>query len=296
MIKELKKLKCGKVTERIDLSKYTTYKLQGTGAILVEPENKKELLTLLQYIKKNNVPYKILGGGSNLIFAGNYEGILIRLNAFDTLEINDTKIKVGAGYPLVKLALKVSRMGYTGLEFATGIPGTIGGAIYNNAGAYGSDMGYIVESIEVITPDLEIKTLYNRDLDFHYRTSFLKQNRGYVCLQANIVLKKGKKEEIMEIIEDRKRRRLMSQPLEFPSAGSVFRNPKDKDPAGKLIEDLGLKGYQIGGAKVSEKHANFIITDGTAKGQDVIKLIREIQNKVKETYDIDLILEQEIVE
>lgn len=296
MIKELKKLKCGKVSENVALSNYTTYKLKGTASILVEPDNKQELMNLLQYIKKNNVPYKIIGGGSNLIFKGDYAGILIHLNALNHLEIKDTKVTVGAGYPLLKLALKLSRMGYTGMEFATGIPGTVGGAIYNNAGAYGSDMGYIVESILVITPELEIKKLYNRDLDFHYRTSFLKQNPGYVCLEANLILKKGNKEEIMDIIEDRKKRRLMSQPLELPSAGSVFRNPKEGEPSWKLIEDLGFKGYKIGGARVSEKHANFIVTDGTASGEDIINLIHEIQNKVKEKYQVDLILEQEIVE
>ena len=295
MIKELKKRKCGKVIENIALKDYTTYKLKEKGTILVEPENQEELIHLLAYIKENKLPYKIIGGGSNLIFQRDYDGVLIRLNAFDDLKIDDTKVQVGAGYPTLKLALKLSRMGYAGLEFATGIPGTIGGAIFNNAGAYGSDMGYIVESILVITPELKIKRMYNRDLNFHYRTSFLKQHPDYICLEANLVLKKGNKEEIMEIIEDRKKRRLMSQPLEFPSAGSVFRNPKDV-PAWKLIEDVGLKGYQVGGAKVSEKHANFIVTDGNASGKDIVEIIHTIQKKVKEKYQIDLILEQEIVE
>ncbi len=293
MIKELKK--CGKVFENVNLKDYTTYKLQGKASFLVEPGSQEELLRLLSYIKQNQLAYKIIGGGSNLIFHGDYHGILIRLCAFDTLKIEDTKIKVGAGYPMLKLALKLSRMGYTGLEFATGIPGTVGGAVFNNAGAYGSDMGYIVESILVITPELELKRFYNKELNFHYRTSFLKQNPGYVCLEVNLVLKRGNKEEIIEIIEDRKKRRLMSQPLELPSAGSVFRNP-DGLSAWKLIEDLGLKGYQVGGAKVSEKHANFIVTDGTATGEDVIAVIQTIQTKVKEENHIDMLLEQEIVE
>jgi len=295
VIKELKSQKFGKITENINLSKYTTYRLKGKGSVLVEPTNQKELMELLHYIHKNKLSYKLIGGGSNLIFRGDYEGILICLKAFDQLKIEDTKVIVGAGYPLLKLALKLSRMGYTGLEFATGIPGTIGGAVVNNSGAYGSDMGYVVESILVITPDLEIKRLYNKNLDFHYRTSFLKKHPGYTCIEVSLILKKGNKEEIMEIIEDRKKRRLMSQPLEDASAGSVFRNPPNV-PVGKLIEDLGFKGYQIGGAKVSEKHANFIVTNGNATGEDIIQLICEIQKKVKETYQIDLILEQEIVE
>ena len=259
------------------------------------PENVDELIKLIKYLKDNNIKYKILGGGANLIFTKDYDGVLIKLDHFDKLEIKDTKVTVGAGYNLIKLATKLCRMGLTGIEFATGIPGTVGGAVFNNSGAYKSDMGYIVESIKVLTPDLEIKKLYNHDLNYHYRTSFLKENPGYICLEATIILKHGEKEEILDVIEDRKKRRLMSQPLEFPSAGSVFRNPKDNF-AGKLIEDIGYKGKEIGGAKVSEKHANFIVNYNHATGEDIVKLIKEIKEKVKKQYDIDLVLEQEIVE
>ena len=294
MVAELKKLKCGKIYEDVDLKKITSYKLKGKAKCVIIPNDQKGLINLFDYIKKNNLKYKIIGGGSNLIFDGDYDGILIRLDKFDYLKIEDTKIVVGAGYNLIRLALKCARNSLTGLEFATGIPGTVGGAIVNNAGAYKSDMGYIVEEVLVITPELEIKKLYNRDLNFHYRTSFFKENKDYIILQATIVLKRGKKDAIMAVIEDRKKRRLMSQPLDFPSAGSVFRNPVNNF-AGKLIEDIGYKGKNEGGAKVSEKHANFIINTGDATGKDIIKLIEEIKEKVKKEYDIDLILEQEIV-
>ena len=294
MVAELKKLKCGKIYEDVDLKKITSYKLKGKAKCVIIPNDHKGLITLFDYIKKNKLKYKIIGGGSNLIFDGDYDGILIRLDKFDHLKIEDTKIVVGAGYNLIRLALKCARNSLTGLEFATGIPGTVGGAIVNNAGAYKSDMGYIVEEVLVITPELEIKKLYNRDLNFHYRTSFFKENKDYIILQATIVLKRGKKDAIMAVIEDRKKRRLMSQPLDFPSAGSVFRNPVNNF-AGKLIEDIGYKGKNEGGAKVSEKHANFIINTGDATGKDIIKLIEEIKEKVKKEYDIDLILEQEIV-
>ena len=294
MIAELKKLKCGKIYEDVDLKKITSYKLKGKAKCVIIPNDQKGLINLFDYIKKNNLKYKIIGGGSNLIFDGDYDGILIRLDKFDHLKIEDTKIVVGAGYNLIRLALKCARNSLTGLEFATGIPGTVGGAIVNNAGAYKSDMGYIVEEVLVITPELEIKKLYNRDLNFHYRTSFFKENEDYIILQATIVLKRGKKDAIMAVIEDRKKRRLMSQPLDFPSAGSVFRNPVNNF-AGKLIEDIGYKGKIEGGAKVSEKHANFIINTGDATGKNIIKLIDEIKEKVKKEYDIDLILEQEIV-
>lgn len=294
MVAELKKLKCGKIYEDVDLKKITSYKLKGKAKCVIIPNDQKGLINLFDYIKKKNLKYKIIGGGSNLIFDGDYDGILIRLDKFDHLKIEDTKIVVGAGYNLIRLALKCARNSLTGLEFATGIPGTVGGAIVNNAGAYKSDMGYIVEEVLVITPELEIKKLYNRDLNFHYRTSFFKENKDYIILQATIVLKRGKKDAIMAVIEDRKKRRLMSQPLDFPSAGSVFRNPVNNF-AGKLIEDIGYKGKNEGGAKVSEKHANFIINTGDATGKDIIKLIDEIKEKVKKEYDIDLILEQEIV-
>ena len=290
----LKKLKCGKIESNVNLLKYNTYKVNAITKYMAFPENEKDLIRLISYLKENKIKFKILGGGANLIFENDYDGVLIKLDHFDKLTIDDTKIKVGAGYNLIKLALKTSKLGLTGMEFATGIPGTVGGAIFNNAGAYKSDMGYIVESIMVLTPNLEIKKMYNKELKFHYRTSFLKENPGYICLSANIVLKHGKKEEILNVIEDRKQRRFMTQPLEYPSAGSVFRNPEG-NYAGKLIEDIGYKGKRLGGAKVSEKHANFIINENNATGKDIVKLIDEIKTKVNEQYNIDLILEQEIV-
>lgn len=296
LIKDLKKIKCGKIIENIDLKRYTTYKVGGIGKVLVIPKDIEELKKLISYIKENKIKYKILGNGSNLIFTGKeYDGILIKLDEFNQLSISGNMVTVGAGYPLVKLSLKVANANLTGLEFAAGIPGTVGGAVYMNAGAYKSDMGYVVNRIRVLTPNLEIKTMYNKELDFHYRTSFLKKNPGYICLEATLFLRYGKKEAILEVMNDRKQRRLESQPLEFPSAGSVFRNPEG-DFAGRLIEEIGYKGFSVGDAMVSEKHANFIINKGHASGDDIKKLILEIQKKVKEKYGIELVLEQEIVE
>ena len=295
MIHDLKKIKCGKVLKNIDLSLYTTYKLKGVAKYLIMPDDMDDLIRLLTYVKDKNLKYKLIGGGSNLIFENEiYDGILISLEKFDSIEFKDTKIKVGCGANLMKVALRACRLGLTGMEFATGIPGTVGGAIFNNAGAYKSDMGYIVESVTVLTPDLKIKKMYNKEMDFHYRTSFFKNNPGYVCLSATIILKNGNKEEIKNIIEDRKMRRLMSQPLEYPSAGSVFRNPPDMY-AGELIEKAGYKGKIIGGAMVSEKHANFIINYNNATGKDIVKLIDEIRSAVKDKYNVELMLEQEIV-
>lgn len=296
VIDDLKKMKIGKVLDHVNLKKYTTYKAGGEALCLVVPKDTSSLIKLLEYIKKNEVKYKILGNGSNLIFSDTlYDGILIKLDEFNDLKIEDTKVTVGAGYSLIKLSLKTASLGLSGLEFAAGIPGTIGGAVYMNAGAYNSDMGYVVKKIKVLTPDLEIITMENKDCDFHYRTSFLMKNKGFICLEAMIELQKGKKEEIVDIIKDRKERRLLSQPLEYPSAGSVFRNPTG-DYAGRLIEAVGMKGKRIGDAMVSEKHANFIINVGHAKGDDIKKLILEIQKSVKQEYGIELKVEQEFVE
>ena len=296
IIKDIKALHIGKVIEDAVMKDYTTYKVGGKVICIAIPDDEKTLIKLLKYIKTNNIKYKILGNGSNVIFndAG-FDGVIIKLDNFNNLKILHNRIIVGAGYMLNKLALRVSRLGLTGMEFATGIPGTVGGAVYMNAGAYKTDMGYIITSVKVLTPDLTVKTMYNKELDFHYRTSFLQKNKDYICLEATISLIKGDSDEIMELISERKKRRVETQPLEYPSAGSVFRNP-DGDFAGRLIEEIGLKGKTIGGAKVSEKHANFIINNGNATGEEIKELILEIKEKVKEKYNIELKVEQEFID
>lgn len=296
VIRDIKKLNVGKVIENFCLKEHTTYKVGGKAICEVSPFDEESLIILLEYLKSNNIKYKVLGNGSNVIFNDKeYDGVIIKLDNFNNLKIINNKVTVGAGYMLNKLALRVSRLGLTGMEFAAGIPGTIGGAIYMNAGAYKSDMGYIVTSVKVLTPNYEIKTFKNKDLDFHYRSSFLQRNKDYICLEANITLLKGDTETIMELINERKKRRIETQPLEYPSAGSVFRNP-DGDFAGRLIEEIGYKGKSNGGAKVSEKHANFIINTGEATGEEIKELIKEIQGKIKEKYNIELKIEQEFVE
>lgn len=296
IIKDIKNLHVGKVIDNALMSDYTTYKVGGKVICVVIPEDEDSLIRLLKYLRENNIKNKVLGNGSNVIFNNSgYDGVIIKLDNFNNINIINNKVIVGAGCMLNKLALRVSRLGLTGMEFAAGIPGTVGGAVFMNAGAYKSDMGYIVTSVKVLTPEYTIKTLYNKDLDFHYRTSFLQKNPLYICLEATITLIKGNTDDMMEIINERKRRRMESQPLEYPSAGSVFRNP-DGDFAGRLIEELGYKGKCLGGAKVSEKHANFIINNGNATGEDIKKLITEIRNDVKKKYNVELKVEQEFVE
>ncbi len=291
-----KNTRCGRKQFDVSLKKYTTYKLDTICALMISPKNVEDLVTILKIVREHNLKYKIIGNGSNLIFATEkYDGVLIKLDKFADLDRNRNRLIVGAGYNLIKLTMKAAAFELTGLEFAAGIPGTVGGAVYMNAGAYKSDMGYIVESVKVLDPNYNIVILKNKDLDYHYRSSFLQKNPDYVVLEATIILKKGKKEAIMEVINDRRTRRIQSQPLEFPNAGSVFRNPEN-DYAGRLIEECNLKGFHINDAYVSEKHANFIVNKGCASGKDVKELIVKIKKDVKEKFNIELKVEQEIVE
>lgn len=292
----IEKSNIGKVEKNAKLSKYTTYKTGGIAKAIVYPRNKTCLVKLIRLLRSHDVKYKILGNGSNLLFSDKtYNGVLIRLNAFDDVEfLARNKIRVGAGYSLMKLSLQCARKGLAGLEFAAGIPGTIGGAIFMNAGAYKSDMGYIVQSVKVLTPDLKIITLENKEMKFHYRSSFLQNNPGYICLEVILKLVKGDKDALDEVIKERRKRRMESQPLEYPSAGSVFRNPEGMF-AGQLIEESGLKGKKIGGAMVSEKHANFIINHKNAKSSEIKELIELVHDTVLEKYNVDMRCEQEFV-
>lgn len=294
--KEIKNLKIGEVLENVSLRNYTSYKLDTLCKIMVFPENVEGLKKLLLYLKEKKTPYKILGGGSNLIFKNSvFEGVLIQLKNLNQITITDNQVKAGAGCSLMKLALKTTSVGLGGLEFATGIPGTLGGAIFNNAGAYQSDIGYVLLEAKVLTPSLELVTMSNKQMQFHYRTSFFKEHPGYVILEGKFLLKPMKRELLQEIIEDRKARRLASQPLDMPSAGSVFRNPKEMS-AWQVVEKLGYKGFTIGDAMVSEKHANFIVNRKKATGEEIVELITKIKKDALEKYNIELILEQEIVE
>lgn len=295
ILQEINKMNIGEVFKNSSLKNYNTYKIDSRAEYIVYPKNVDRLIELLKFIKENGIRYKILGKGSNVIFSDKiYDGIIIKLDRFDELIIDDKNITVGAGYDLMKLAIKLSRMGYTGLEFATGIPGSVGGAVFMNAGAYNSEMANVIKEVTVLTPNLEVKKMSKDSMDFEYRSSFLKKNDNYICLGVCFILEKGNKSNIIDLINDRKKRRLASQPLEYPSAGSVFRNPEG-NYAGHLIEECGLKGKKIGDALVSEKHANFIVNNGKATGSDIRNLILCVKDSVRKKYNIELQVEQEFV-
>lgn len=291
MIKEIESICEIKCEE--ELTKYNTYRVNSVCHALVFPKTIEELKEVLSILKKYSIKYLILGNGSNVILPPYYDGIIIKLSNFSECNIKGNEVVVGAGYMFNKLSSELSNMEYTGYEWAVGIPGTVGGCIYNNAGAYKMSMSDLLISVTVLKND-EIIELSCNECNFGYRTSLFKEEKNYVILSCKLKLHKGNLDEIKSLISDRTKRRMETQPLNYPSCGSVFRNP-DNIPAGKVIEEVGLKGYSIGGAKVSELHANFIINTGEATSEDIIKLINVIKDKVKNETDIDLILEQEII-
>jgi UDP-N-acetylmuramate dehydrogenase len=277
------------------LKKYNTYRIDAKVKYLVFPQSKEELINIIKEAKKNNIEFTIIGGGSNIIFAKEYyDRLFINLSKLNNIELKDNTLIVDAGVPTIKAANYAIDNSKDGLVFATGIPGTIGGAAVVNAGCYGSSMSEVVQSVTILTEDYQIKELTNEELHYEYRNSILKNTKNIV-LEVKINLTDGNKEEMTALKEERREKRVASQPLDKPSAGSAFRNPEG-NYAGKLIEDAGLKGFKVNDAEVSTKHANFIINNGNATGKDILDLINIIQTKVKETSGIDLYLEQLVID
>ncbi len=282
--------------ENVSLKNYNTYKIDTVCDYLVFPKDEKELIDILKEIKNMNLKYLVLGNGSNIILSkSKFDGIVIKLDNFNDVTYNDNLVTVGAGYSLIKLAVETIDKGLSGLEFAAGIPGCVGASTAMNAGAYNSDMATVVKEVKVLTPDLEIIKMTNHDLEYEYRDSFLKKNQGYIALSVTLELTQGNPTTMKKLIAERRLKRIAAQPLNMPSAGSVFRNPEGMY-AGELIEKCNLKGYTIGGAKVSEKHANFIVNNDHATGEDILKLIDKIQKEVKDNYNVSLRIEQIIIE
>ena len=294
-ILELEKLNLEKIEKDISLSTLTTYKTGGIAKLVVYPNNINNLKQMLKLIHKYNIKYFILGKGSNTLFSDKeFNGVIIKLDKLNNFKIKQTEIYVESGMILSKLVQASVKNELTGLEFAIGIPGTIGGAIYMNAGAYGKNMNNIVKSVIVLNEKFQIKEIPLEKLKFDYRYSIFQDNKNLICVAANIKLEHGNHDEIASKIKENLLKRKNSQPLEYPSAGSVFRNPEG-NYAGKIIEELGLKGKNIGGAEISTKHANFIINKNNASSSDILNLIKLVQKEVKDKYKIDLKLEQQLV-
>lgn len=288
-------MKFGILEENVSLETLNTYRIKTHTKYLLHPRNEQDVLHFFKYAKEKELDFFILGNGSNVILSDTmYDGVILKLDQLKKIEYQEHEVTVGAGVMINFLARDILEHGLSGLEWASGIPGTVGGSIYGNAEAYKVSTFEYLKSVRYITPDGNIKTSFKEEIFHAYRTSFFKENPGYILLEATFVFPEGEKEKSLAIIKDRLQRRLASQPLEYPSAGSVFRNPAPDMPSGKLIDDLGLKGKRIGDAMISVKHANFIINLGNATGKDIRSLIQLIHDEVERVYHIDLILEQEI--
>lgn len=296
MINELKKY--ADVEEHASVKNLNTYHIGTTTKLLVSPNSIADLINVIKILKEQKVKFFIIGNGSNIILNDReYDGAIIKLNKLNGIEIHPelNMAYAEAGVMLPKLVTESINHSLTGLEFAAGIPGTVGGSIYNNAGAYNACLLDYITSVTVLDENLEIKVLEHEKIKYGYRTTMFKEDKKYIILAAKFFLKEGDKASSLETIKERQKRRLESQPLEYPSAGSVFRNPEG-DFAGRLIESCDLKGLKIGGAEVSEKHANFVINKENATSQDVYKLINFIHDKVLEKTNVDLTIEQEFID
>ena len=277
-----------KVLEQEPLARHTTFRIGGPADYFVELGSIEQIRAAIQVCREENLPWFVLGRGSNLLVSDKgYRGVILSIyKDFQKTEIQGETVTVQAGVLLTTLSGKVLDASLTGLEFASGIPGTIGGAVVMNAGAYGGEMKDIVRKVTVLDQDGEVRTLTCGEMQFGYRTSLAKK-KGYIVLGAELTLKQGEKEKIRGEMQALKAKRIEKQPLEFPSAGSTFKRPEGYF-AGKLIMDAGLRGAAVGGAQVSEKHCGFVVNTGNATAADVRELMRQVQGKVQEQFGVHL--------
>lgn len=287
----------GIIKENEILANHTTMKIGGPAKIFIEPKDITNLLKTIELVKESNWPFRVIGRGSNLLVSDKgFNGVIVKMGkGMDHLKITGTEVLVGAGYSIVTLATALGKRGLSGLEFAAGIPGSVGGAVYMNAGAHSSDISKILKKAHVLFLDGETKWLSVEEMQYSYRTSVLQKDKPGVVLECVLQLSEDNPESISEVIQTNKNYRKNTQPYNFPCAGSVFRNPLPQY-AGKLVEDLGLKGFSIGGAKVSDLHGNFIVNANKATAQDVLDLIEYIQKQVLENYGVMLHTEVEILQ
>lgn len=277
-----------KVLVKEPMASHTTFRIGGPADYFVMPETVEELAAVLKLCKEENVPYFILGNGSNLLVGDKgFRGVVVQLyKNFDGMTIEGTTVTAKAGAMLVRVAKESGKAGLSGLEFASGIPGTIGGAMVMNAGAYGGEMKDVVTAVTVLTKDGEIRKLSKEEMNFRYRGSVI-EDEGYIVLEAEMELKEGNLEEIQERMAELTVQRKTKQPIEYPSAGSTFKRPEGYF-AGKLVQDAGLRGFQVGGAQVSEKHCGFVINAGGATAADVMQLMKEVSEKVQKEFGVTL--------
>ena len=276
------------ILELEPMSRHTTFRIGGPAELFLVPKSVPQIAQILGICREEKVPYFILGNGSNLLVSDKgYHGVVVQLyRGFSQIQVQGNEIHASAGALLSGIASAARDATLTGFEFAGGIPGTIGGAVVMNAGAYGGEMKDVLKEVTVLTQEGEILTLQADQLRMGYRTSAIKEE-GYVVLEAVISLEPGDQEAIRSRMQELTGMRSSKQPLSYPSAGSTFKRPEGYF-AGKLIMDSGLRGYQVGGAQVSEKHCGFVINTGNATAEDVRQLMADVQRIVKEKFDVML--------
>ncbi len=293
---KLIELNVGKVLKNETMANHTTLKIGGPADLFIEPSSIDNLIKTMELIRQYDIKWTVIGRGSNLLVSDRgIEGAVIKLGqGLASLEINGLEVRVGGGYSLISLATLISRKGLSGLEFASGIPGSVGGAVYMNAGAHGSDISKVLKSARILFADGTIEWIENKEMEFSYRTSILQKKRPGIVLEAVFQVVEGDREKIFAAVQKYKDYRRETQPWDHRCAGSIFRNPLP-EYAGRLIEEAGLKGYSIGGAQVSEKHANFIVNTGNATADDVLKLIQHIKDVIYKNKNIVMETEVEII-
>lgn len=270
------------------MSRHTTFRVGGPADFFVTPKAKEEVRDVIRICKEAGMPYYIIGNGSNLLVSdAGYRGVIVQIyKEMNEVKVEGELVKAQAGALLSGIAAKALGAELSGFEFASGIPGTIGGACVMNAGAYGGEMKDVLESVTVLTGEGKIIELGRNELELGYRTSVIAK-KGYIVLGAVLKLESGDGEKIKTYMDELKEKRVTKQPLEYPSAGSTFKRPEGYF-AGKLIEDAGLRGFQVGGAQVSEKHCGFVINRDHATAADIMELMRQVQIRVKENSGVDL--------
>ncbi len=288
------------IREQEPLSAHTTFRIGGPAAYYLIPENRDEVRDALVFAEEKKLPFYVLGRGSNMLFDDEgYEGVIIEIGrgmervSMEGMPDGRVRVTAQAGIAMSSLAVQLAEAELTGFAFAGGIPGTLGGGITMNAGAYGGEIRDCILDATVITDSGEILVLAREQLELGYRTSVI-QKKNYIVLEGSFVFTRGKKEEIMAEIKELNQRRRDKQPLEFPSAGSTFKRPEGHF-AGKLIQDAGLRGYRVGDAQVSEKHSGFVINRGNATAAEVRQLIQDVQERVQEKFQVRLEPEVRIV-
>ncbi len=276
------------IRQQEPMSEHTTFRVGGPAEIFVTADNSEQLGKVIRYLNLTGWPFFLLGNGSNLLVGDKgYRGVVIRLGReFENVKTEGNRLTCGAAVSLAKAAKTAMENSLSGLEFASGIPGSVGGGVRMNAGAYGGELAQVVESVLVMAKDGSLMELDNETMEFGYRKSVLK-DRPYAVLEVAMKLQDGDREEILARMNELSARRRQKQPLEYASAGSTFKRPEGYF-AGKLIMDAGLRGKRIGGARVSEKHCGFIINDGTATAADIAELIKEVSETVKERFGVRL--------